>query len=235
MEEKYIEGDIVWIKLKGYPWWPGIVSSHKNNYKQFNINLIEQIYKFISSQECIVKFFIELSESKINITKIRPFDKYREEFSKTKLKKLKNIIKIAEMISKGEMTFEQHIIFAKRGLQFFEEQHCELIKMKKEKGNMELKKTEKERLYNIKNTKKFKTIKRRKFLGNKRKYNESKNIYNSNMTKELICSIDEFIFHKRELKLINGYDSYFDEMKQKISKSMLNTSGLNVRNNILNL
>ena len=48
-------------------------------------------------------------------------------------------------------------------------------------------------------------------------------------------SIDEFISHKRELKLINGYDSYFDEMKQKISKSMLNTSGLNVRNNILNL
>ncbi len=33
MEEKYIEGDIVWIKLKGYPWWPGIVSTHKNNYK----------------------------------------------------------------------------------------------------------------------------------------------------------------------------------------------------------
>ena len=33
MEEKYIEGDIVWIKLKGYPWWPGIVSTHKNNHK----------------------------------------------------------------------------------------------------------------------------------------------------------------------------------------------------------
>ena len=33
MEEKYIEGDVVWIKLKGYPWWPGIVSTHKNNYK----------------------------------------------------------------------------------------------------------------------------------------------------------------------------------------------------------
>ena len=137
------------------------------------------------------------------------------------------------MISKGEMTFEQHIKFAKRGLQFFEEQHSELIKMKKEKENMEVKKREKERLYNIKNTKKFKTIKRSKFLGNKRKYNENKNSYNSNMTKELICSIDEFIFHKREVKLINGYDSYFDEMKKKISESMLNTNGLNVRNNIL--
>ena len=25
MEENFNEGNIVWIKLKGYPWWPGIV------------------------------------------------------------------------------------------------------------------------------------------------------------------------------------------------------------------
>ena len=69
-----------------------------------------------------MKFFIELSESKINISKLRPFDKYKEEFSKTKLKKLKNIIKIAEIVSKGEMTFEQHTKFVKGGKRLFEEQ-----------------------------------------------------------------------------------------------------------------
>ena len=26
MESKYYIGDIVWVKIKGYPWWPGIVS-----------------------------------------------------------------------------------------------------------------------------------------------------------------------------------------------------------------
>jgi hypothetical protein len=31
MEEQYKVGNIVWIKLKGYPWWPGIVSTKKNN------------------------------------------------------------------------------------------------------------------------------------------------------------------------------------------------------------
>ena len=31
MEEKYSEGNIVWIKLKGYPWWPGIVSMNKRS------------------------------------------------------------------------------------------------------------------------------------------------------------------------------------------------------------
>jgi hypothetical protein len=53
------------------------------------------------------------------------------------------------------------------------------------------------------------------------------------MTKDLICSIDEFIFHKREVKLINGYDSYFNSMKKKISDSAVNTNGLNVRYNII--
>ena len=34
MEEQYKVGNIVWIKLKGYPWWPGIV-----RIKIFNIML----------------------------------------------------------------------------------------------------------------------------------------------------------------------------------------------------
>ena len=88
---------------------------------------------------------------------------------------------------------------------------------------------EKEKLNHIKNSKKFKTIKKMKLLGKKRKIYDSRNNYNCNMTKELICSIDEFIFHKREVKLINGYDSFFDNMKKKISESLLNTNGLNVR------
>ena len=25
MEETFKQGEIVWIKLKGYPWWPGMV------------------------------------------------------------------------------------------------------------------------------------------------------------------------------------------------------------------
>lgn len=166
----------------------------------------------------------------MNISKIRPFDKYKEEFSKTKLKNLKNIIKIADIVSKGEMSFEQHIKFVKKGLRLFEEQYSELKKINKEKEFQE-KKKEKERMNCIKNMKKFKKIRKPKLLGKKR--NLSKNIYNCNMTKELICSIDEFIFHKREVKLINGYDSYFNDMKKKISKSIINTNGLNVRYNII--
>ena len=189
-----------------------------------------QIKQIVSEQEYIVKFFIELSECKTNVSKIKNFDKYKDEFSKTKLKKLSNIIKIADIVSKGYMTFEQHTKFVKEGLKLYEDQIYELEKIKKEKEKLEEMKKEKikerERLNHIKNTKKFKAIKKMKFLGNKRNFGETRNNYN--MTKELICSIDEFIFHKRDVKLFNGYDSFFNNMQNKISESKLNANGLNV-------
>ena len=79
---------------------------------------------------------------------------------------------------------------------------------------------------NNNNRKKFGAIKKMRFLGKKR-FGESRNNYN--MTKDLICSIDEFIFHKRDVKLFNGYDDFFNNMKKKISETKLNTNGLNVR------
>ena len=125
------------------------------------------------------------------------------------------------------MDFDQHIKFVKKGLRLFEEQRSELEKMKKEREKLKEKNGEKEGIKDFKNMKKFRTIKKKIFLGKKRIL--AKNNYNCNMTKELICSIDEFIFHKREVKLINGYDSYFNDMKKKISESLINSNGLNVR------
>ena len=178
----------------------------------------------------MVKFFVELSECKVNINKIKSFQENKEEFSKTKLKKLTNIIKIAMAVSKGIMTFDQHEKFVKNGIRLYEEQMTECEKIKKEKERLEEKRKEKmkekEKINLINNHKKFGAIKKLKFLGKKR-FSDSRNNYN--MTKDLICSIDEFIFHKRDVKLFNGYDDFFNNMKKKISESRLNTNGLNVR------
>ena len=71
-----------------------------------------------------------------------------------------NIIKIADVVSKGYMTFEQHSKFVKEGIKLYEEQISELEKIKKENEKIEEKKREKikekERLNHIKNGKKFK-------------------------------------------------------------------------------
>jgi hypothetical protein len=139
------------------------------------------------------------------------------------LKNLKNIIKIADIVSKGGMSFEQHSKFVKKGLRTYEEQCSELKKIQREKERKGEIKGEMLMKNNKKISRKFKAIKKMNCLGKKR------NSYNTSMTKDLICSIDEFIFHKREVKLINGYDSYFKEMEKKISESLPNANGLNVR------
>ena len=135
------------------------------------------------------------------------------------------------------MTFEQHTKFVKKGLKLYEDQIQELEKLKKEKERLQeeekkekIKEKERMNINQIKNAKKFKSIKKMKLLGKKRNL-DSRNNYN--MTKDLICSIDEFIFHKRDVKLFNEYDSFFKEMQNKISESKLNTNGLNVRKLIL--
>ena len=133
------------------------------------------------------------------------------------------------------MTFEQHEKFVKNGIKLFDEQMAECEKIKKEKEKMEEKRREKimkgkEQLNIINGNKKFRALKKLKFLGKKR-FNDSRNNYN--MTKDLICSIDEFIFHKTDVKLFNGYDDFFNNMKNKITESKLNTNGLNVRKKII--
>ena len=111
---------------------------------------------------------------------------------------------------------------------------CEKIKKEKErleeKKKEKMKEKEKEKINNIIGPKKLGALKKIKFIGKKR-LNETRNNYN--MTKDLICSIDEFIFHKRDVKLFNGYDDFFNNMKKKISESKLNTNGLNVRKNLV--
>ena len=29
MASKYNIGEVVWVKIKGYPWWPGVVRNNK--------------------------------------------------------------------------------------------------------------------------------------------------------------------------------------------------------------
>ena len=106
-----------------------------------------------------MKFFIELSECKINISKIKSFDKYKDEFSKTKLKKLKNIIKIADIVSKGYMTFEQHTRFVKEGLKLYEEQISELEKIKK-KGKRKIRRNKKRKNKGKRKIKSYKKCKK---------------------------------------------------------------------------
>ena len=177
----------------------------------------------------MVKFFVELSESKTNSQKLKPFEKYKNEFGKTKLKHLNNIIQIAEIVSKGKITFSQHEKFVKKGLVSYEDQYnkiCEIEKENEVKKKRKIKKFKmlgKKRLLLKKNNKRLMTDKKIKIVNNN---------YNYQVMKDLITSIDEFIFDKRDILYINKYhyEPFFIDLKNKIQNCILNSTGLNVRN-----
>ena len=79
--------------------------------------------------------------------------------------------------------------------------------------------------------------KKKEIIGNKkrmlgRKRSNMPNSMKHRLMMDLILSIDDFIYNKRNLK-INEYDLFFEDIQLKISQNKLNTNGLNVSKYIL--
>ena len=85
-EDSYIEEEIIWAKLRGYPWWPALLLSVKQD-----INSKEEKYRVVFFGN-----YIQATLKKIYISK---FDKYYKQYSKTKNKDLIDIIKTAKDIN----------------------------------------------------------------------------------------------------------------------------------------
>ena len=75
---------------------------------------------------------------------------------------------------------------------------------------------------------------KKKLLGRKRHNNNKKVNYNSkynpmrySLMMDLTCSIDDFIYNKRNYKA-NDYDLFYKDIQLKLSKNKLNTNGFNV-------
>ncbi len=88
-EESFIEEEIVWAKLKGYPWWPAVILSIKKD-----INTDEQKYRVV--------FFGNYIQATLKKLYISKFDNNYKQYSKTKNKDLIDIIKAAKDINDSE-------------------------------------------------------------------------------------------------------------------------------------
>lgn len=202
-----------------------------------------------------------------------------------------NAIKFANIISLGQMSFDQHYNFIKEGIITFEEQikRLEEIKKEKEKENEEInyenydiiiddmknydniditvkcndnssirdndvhgmkdnnniKETNNinnnnndnnniniNNIENNKNEEKINVGYKKRLLGRKRK--TISNTVKHHLIMDLIYSIDDFIYNKRDFKL-NGYDSFFQDIQLKLSKYKLNINGLNVSKILFNI
>ena len=75
-----------------------------------------------------------MTHSIISYSKLKPYEKYKKDYSNTKKQKLLNAIDIADKIYNKEMTYEQHYYLCQKGIDSCQKQTLYLKeKMKEEK------------------------------------------------------------------------------------------------------
>jgi hypothetical protein len=162
-----------------------------------------------------------MTHSIISYSKLKPYEKYKKEYSNTKKQKLLNAIEIADKIYNKEMTYEQHYFLCQKGIESCQKQTLYLKEKMKED-----KKKEKEKLKDNNSLKNEKN----NFLGNKRSNNNISNNTNLNNNKingkELGIIIEDFIYYKKG-NSIDEYKSTFEKMKLMIDNNKLNNNLMN--------
>lgn len=127
MEKKFLKGEIVWAKVRGFPWWPAIVRSIncsiRHEQKEGEAGDSRESQPNESAFTAVVYFVGDDSHSELPLNKIEKFQQNLEEYSKTKKKTLLNSIHIAKKIIAGEIPFDKHMHYArKKNMNFTEEQ-----------------------------------------------------------------------------------------------------------------
>lgn len=114
MEKNIKKGDLVWAKVRGFPWWPAVVKNTK-------IKIIKEINEDDETSEqrettLLVYFIGDNTHSYLPQSKVYSFEEKLPEFSKTRKKSLLTSIRVAEKIRAGEIPFEKHLMYSKRRL-----------------------------------------------------------------------------------------------------------------------
>lgn len=92
----YAKDEVVWAKIKGYPWWPAVV-----------VKVIEDREEKGVIHEILVNFLGENSHAQLTLDKVAKFEENFEEYGKLKKKKLMDSIIIARNIIAKQTTYEE--------------------------------------------------------------------------------------------------------------------------------
>jgi len=91
---KFTESQLVWAKVKGYPWWPAIVLKVMGGGSSNN------------SGSVLVNFIGDNSHATVHEHKVTDFNESFAQFCNGKNRKLQEAIKAARRIEKGDSTFD---------------------------------------------------------------------------------------------------------------------------------
>lgn len=118
MSQKIKSGDIVWAKVKGYPWWPGIVrdSRIQSNLREGGGGYRGQVQAGYPSELHLGQLPVSLAlhpiltnlvlSSTLPSNKIADFKSYYKKYNKGKDRNLANAVKAAMRICNKESSYE---------------------------------------------------------------------------------------------------------------------------------
>lgn len=109
MEKKFKKGEVVWAKVRGFPWWPGVVRN-----MTIRSGKVQENEDFEKETKVLVNFIGDNSHSELPLNKVEKFDSKFDEFSKAKQRSLQNSVKLAKKIISGEIPFDKHMQYAKK-------------------------------------------------------------------------------------------------------------------------
>ena len=95
-KKRFKVNDVVWGKLKGFPWWPAVIVKFVHNKEHANDNVV------------LIKFIGDLTTAVISISRLLSFDEHYIRFSTTKHKQLLRAIAEAKRIHNGEISFNHY-------------------------------------------------------------------------------------------------------------------------------
>lgn len=100
MENNFQKGEVVWAKVRGYSWWPGIIK--KITLKSDTLEIKENKNK--KELKYFVKFIGDNSHSILTKDKLQNFQEKFSVYSKSKKRQLINSIKLAKKFLSGEVS-----------------------------------------------------------------------------------------------------------------------------------
>lgn len=118
MDRKFRKGDMVWAKVRGFPWWPGVIKNIFLKPSKDSANVEKEPH-------AKVYFVGDSTYIQVPFDKLFRFDSKLPEFSRTKNKRLLKSIAITKKIINGEISFENHLTHYEDTHSDSDEEECE--------------------------------------------------------------------------------------------------------------
>ena len=253
MSLTYKKGEIVWVKIQGYSWWPGRITQIKLKFNIRKNRSGKIILQYEKEPLFYITFFPNDSKGKVRSKNIKKFiEQYKQRSKETKKKKLKKVIDAATKAYLEEnpnlsWDIKQNIfdikLYSKKKFHKLKKYLTLIEEDEEQKGENDIQsfiESEADEIEIYKKELKIKKSENKTFIGNKRKLikeESEENIMNIKRRNNLTMSEEEDSFDSRSsyTKINDKNKKYNRELKKFADELFRINIEIKRKNNINNI